>query len=456
MVKHLKEVEGSVLEVMGLRGRMSCQTDSISFKPFFVYGLLTSLIALLIALLTRAGGLLTYVAISVSGLVCTLLLSVSLCQSKHIQVAVVSAWAARIALLVLFILSAWYSGKGAHYLRSGDATNYHEWAQSVIAGGEWELWGGLPAYTYIVAGIYMVFGPDPNVVNLVNMCLSLCLIPLASELGRRCGGRHAAIITAWLVALYPSLLLWSISGVKDVYITLATVLTAFMTTGLSAGQYKVADVIRFAVGAFMLIYLRLQFLLSLLLALGATVLLCTDRYRSSRGRWKWFASVAVVVVIGSLALLSPLGKSVLLQVSRLQQEEVWQHSQDIAFRGGSGISILANIPARFRWIAQFPFVVFAPFPWQWLTIGTGINRLIAVEMMAMYVLMAIVFRRRRVLRGNPIAKSLLIYAVSIAVAVSFSLPNLGSIHRYRLSAVVMMLPVAALALVSRRRGRVTS
>lgn len=438
-------------EVMGLRGRMLRKTDSSSFEPFLAYGLLTGFVALLIALMTRVDGLLAYVAISLSGLVCTLLLSVSLRQSKHVQVAVVSAFAARVALILLFILSAWYSGRGAFYLRSGDATNYHEWAQSVIATGNWQLWGGLPTYTYVVAWIYTIFGPDPTIIDLINMCVSLLTMPVASELGRRCGGRRAEIITAWLFAFHPSLLLWSVSGVKDVWIVLGCILTASMITGLAVGQYRFSDLVEFAVGACMLAYLRFQFLLSLLLAVGATVFLLASRHSIKN----WPRLLLTLAVIASLVLLSPPGRDALLRVARLQEEDAWQGAQAIAFEGGSGILVLANIPARYRWVAQFPFVLFAPFPWQWLTVGTGIGRLVAVEMIAMYILMVMMLLRRRVLRKNAVAKSLLMYAMAIALAVSFSLPNLGSIHRYRLSAGIMMLPVAAHVLVSRRKQAAT-
>ena len=42
---------------------------------------------------------------------------------------------------------------------------------------------------------------------------------------------------------------------------------------------------------------------------------------------------------------------------------------------------------------------------------------------------------------NSVSKSLIIWALSIALAVSFSLPNLGSIHRYRVSATVVVIPL---------------
>lgn len=434
------------VSLLGDRNR----TASSWLNSLLTYGLPGSVLVLVIVSMTPQDGVLMYSAISLSGLFLSLTLSVSLRQGRHIQIAVIAAFLIRVSLLVLLILRAWYSGHSAHYLRAGDATKYHEWACYVVETADWRLWGALPTYTYIVASLYRMFGPDPNIIDLVNMCLGLMLVPLVSELGRRCGGRRAGIASAWLVALYPSLILWSISGVKDVWLVLGTVLTAYMTTSLASGQCRISDTVKFSIGAPLLVYLRFQFLLSLLLAVGATMFV-----RGSRSRRPRPVLILVFAVLGSLTLLSPLGRSALANVVRLQEEEAWQAAQSQALTGASGIPALAGIPAKARWIAQFPFVVLAPFPWQWPTISSGINRLVALEMMIHYVLMSMLVLRRHVWRDDATANALISYAAAIALAVSFSLPNLGSIHRYRVSAAVMILPVAAQALAMYRTRRPT-
>lgn len=414
------------------------------------YLVITCCSALTVFVLTLSGRALLYSTLAVCGLMLALALSVVLRQSGWVRLAVFCAFLVRICLIVAFVVLSTSRGGAARYLRSGDATSYHEWAQYVVGSGDWRLWGGLPTYTYMIAAIYRAFGPDPNVVDLVNVGVSLLVIVFVSELGRRCGGRRAGIVSAWLVALHPSLALWSISGVKDVWIVLGAVLSVFLATGLAAGRCRTSDVVKYAVGAPILVYLRFQLVLSLVLALGLTVFLYTGRSAVER-----LALVLAFLVIGSLTLFSPLGQSALLMAVRLQEEDTWQRSQDIALAGGSGIPFLSRIPGKFRWIAQFPFVILAPFPWQWISIGSGVNRLAAIEMLAWYVIVALLLAKRRLWQGDPVAGALFAFAVSIALAVSFSLPNLGSIHRYRVAGMVMILPVAARVIVMKRRDGVT-
>lgn len=149
--------------------------------------------------------------------------------------------------------------------------------------------------------------------------------------------------------------------------------------------------------------------------------------------------------------MSPVGQRAVNLVGRSLQEDSWEGAQATALSGGSGIALLSRVPARARWIAQLPYVLLAPFPWQWMTVGSGINRLVSLEMALWYLFIAGMLARKRVWMDNSVSKSLIIWALSIALAVSFSLPNLGSIHRYRVSATVVVIPLMSQVLVASRK-----
>ena len=399
-----------------------------------------------VTLTTNRG--LTYCAISLAGILVAVLVSLSMRQARYVQYAVVAGFIIRVLVLALLILDAWSTTGEAYYLRGGDAANYHTWAQVIISTGQVGLGGTAIPFSHVVAGIYRIFGPDPNIVDLLNLCVSLLLIPLVAELGTRCGGRQAGVISGWLVCLHPSLVLWSISGVKDVWIVLGAVLVAFMITSMAAGKHRLSDSLKLAVGALLLVWLRYQLVLSLVLALGATAVSCSRGYMR-RGS-KLFLTLAVVIAV-VLTIMSPVGQRAVNLVGRSLQEDSWEGAQATALSGGSGIALLSRVPARARWIAQLPYVLLAPFPWQWMTVGSGINRLVSLEMALWYLFIAGMLARKRVWMDNSVSKSLIIWALSIALAVSFSLPNLGSIHRYRVSATVVVIPLMSQVLVASRK-----
>ena len=150
-----------------------------------------------------------------------------------------------------------------------------------------------------------------------------------------------------------------------------------MITSMAAGKHRLSDSLKLAVGALLLVWLRYQLVLSLVLALGATAVSCSRGYMM-RGS-KLFLTLAVVIAV-VLTIMSPVGQRAVNLVGRSLQEDSWEGAQATALSGGSGIALLSRVPARARWIAQLPYVLLAPFPWQWMTVGSGINRLVSLEM----------------------------------------------------------------------------
>ena len=72
-----------------------------------------------------------------------------------------------------------------------------------------------------------------NIPQLFNLGSSVLIVPLIYKLGNRVGGKNAGIAAAILWSLYPSSILWSISLLKDMFITLGMVLFLFLVLGIS-------------------------------------------------------------------------------------------------------------------------------------------------------------------------------------------------------------------------------
>ena len=118
-----------------------------------------------------------------------------------------------------------------------------------------------------------------------------------------------------------------------------------------------------------------------------------------------------------------------------------ERTNEIALAGGSGIEFVTVLPPAIRWIAQLPFSIFAPFPWQWLSFSQAIYYLTALEMIIWYILYYFIWKNRKFILKSNTGKIILLSSFSIFIAVSFSLPNIGSIYRYRLAALTLLLPL---------------
>jgi len=369
-------------------------------------------------------------------------------RPRKLTAVIFLAWVFRIALLALLTAQSQRSGTGVYYLRSGDAAAYHRLAQSVLETDSWAVWGNLPSYTYVVAAMYKIFGPDPNVANILNIGISLIIVPYIYELGRECGGSRAGLVAAVAYSIYPSMILWSVSMVKDVWIVLAVVICARATASISRGQSYARDSVGLVVGCGLLAFFRYQYVLIVPVGLLLSIALSGKRHRRAI-----LASVVVALVMMLFVSMSAIGIRATELVTESLEEGSWLTSQELALAGGSGISALSGVPARYRWIAQLPFVILAPFPWKWLTTGRGINRLSGLETAMMYVCYYVIVAGRRRWAGDASSGALIAYAFAVYLAVSFSLPNLGSIYRYRIAGNVLLLPVAIAVLVRWKGGK---
>ena len=137
-------------------------------------------------------------------------LSVLFNHPKRIIYIIFFALSLRLTIFILLKLYSYHIGLDGFFPGDVDAYAYHNDAVKAINSHSWmqALEGNL-SYTYFVAFIYNLFGPDMNIVQLINMSASVLVIPLIYELADRVGGRKVAMMAVWLWSIFPSAIFWS-------------------------------------------------------------------------------------------------------------------------------------------------------------------------------------------------------------------------------------------------------
>lgn len=93
---------------------------------------------------------------------------------------------------------------------------------------------GWNAYLYAIGGFYYLFGFSPVSVKWINALLGALLGPAVFLLGRACfRSLGTARCAALLTAFFPSLVLWSLSNMKEPLLTLVTLLLLLLLSRLS-------------------------------------------------------------------------------------------------------------------------------------------------------------------------------------------------------------------------------
>jgi tetratricopeptide (TPR) repeat protein len=118
-----------------------------------------------------------------------------------------------------------------------DSAEYDRWARE-IAAGDW-LGSGVffqaPLYPYLVAVLYLLFGPHADAVYLTQIACAVAGCYALYRAGRLMAGEGAALAAAALAAVYGPFIFYDVQLLKE---SLAVDVTAFLLWALAAARQQ--------------------------------------------------------------------------------------------------------------------------------------------------------------------------------------------------------------------------
>lgn len=327
---------------------------------------------------------------------------------------------------------------------------------------------GKHGYVYCIGLFYYLFGFSPCAVKLINCLLGSGMAVLVFLLGQRCFGTVPAQWAGVLTAVFPSLILWSATNLKDIPLTFFTLLVLFLYSRLTQtrdGRSRLF-LLLLLLGSLSVHTTFRSAVLSYLLAgslLAAHVLVRLYRAHPLR------TTVGILVLLATgigLSFLEPVGY-------RIRQVLIVPFNWNVGFVTTSGSSY-TYLPAqfyegRYRWewaeTGRMDAVIllgmaravlhylFEPFPWKISNTFHLFSYPQSVVWYALFpfVLIGIIQGVRR----NPEKTFPLILTAVVFVAAG-SLPNgnIGTVFRMRdmVTPLFLILGCAGLHEVARRRS----
>ena len=215
-------------------------------------------------------------------------------------------------------------------------------------------------YEYMNAVAIRLLGEPQWALVVLNSFAALWTVLVAYVLARACFGRLAAKGTAVLVALFPSMILWSVLNIRDAIATLGVTILVYMAVRLH-GRPRLSDVAFLAIGLIALSAIRDYMGVLVLggLGLGMAASFRPDRVGSTLG----IGIVLMLVLVFSLQQGGILGteslENPLESASRFRSG--LQADAGSAF--GEGFEIDTPGQALRYLPVGLTFFLFAPFPW---------------------------------------------------------------------------------------------
>lgn len=369
------------------------------------------------------------------------------------------------ALLVrMFVGLAIFSFHAQEFF-GGDAFTYDFYGNAQMLGWEGDKYyldiaerfttgiGSGWGMVYLVGAIYEIVGRNMLAVQFVNSVFGAAtavVIFLCSQHVFR--NMRVARIAGLAVAFYPSLVLWSSQALKDGPIVFSLVLAILAT--LKLGEKLSAKYIIVLIGALIaLLSLRFYVFYMLCLAVGGAFVIGMQTITA-----KSFARQFVAIMVIGVALtyfgvsrfattqFEQYGNLRRIQVSRLDlarsAESGFGKDIDVSTTGGA----LSTVPIGFI------YLIFAPFPWQIVSLRQSITLPEMVIWWASFPLLvlgfwfAIKYRLRMI---SPI----LIFTTMLTFSYSVVQGNVGTAYRQRAQLLVFYFIFVAVGFVLMQEKR---
>lgn len=198
-------------------------------------------------------------------------------------------------------------------------------------------------FLWLETAVFYIFGPQVLIVKVLNVAFMNTLLIFLFDVARRIFSRPAALVSSVLVAVYPSVALWSVLNLKD---ALTLMLTAIALWSLV--RFRDAPAWRWLVTSFGAIVVvesvrpYIFFALALLVPISVTVALVRTL------SWRRAAPYVTLSVIASMLLLAqsrgvglgPLGTGML---AALEEKRAWMGADArTAIDQGAGRAVIVK------------------------------------------------------------------------------------------------------------------
>jgi 4-amino-4-deoxy-L-arabinose transferase-like glycosyltransferase len=301
-----------------------------------------------------------------------------------------------------------------------------------------------PGFIYLIGALNYVFGRYRVVASYFNCLLGTFIVFLVYQLTTRFFHSMVARRAALLVALMPSMILWSSVALKDVMVTACIIIS--LSSCVSLKERVTIQAFLGTVLPLVLIQLT-RFYITYFVAFSVVLALVLDRgIGMLTGIYK--QAFIVAAAVGLFALLG-LSDRTGQDAEYFNLETASSYRRGMATTARSGFAQDADVSTPTKAAAFLPIgmanMLFAPFPWQM----TSLRALIAAPETILWwclfpaTLRGLIFAiRRRFAQVSP----LVIFAATLTPAYSLIHGNVGSAFRQRAQILVFLFIFSAVGM----------
>jgi hypothetical protein len=309
---------------------------------------------------------------------------------------------------------------------------------------------GLPYfYTNLGSLVYAIVGRSPLILSSISVLAGVYCVVLVWKLSIEVwGAQRAAKKSAWLVAIYPILILYSSVTMREVFITLLFLygmlnvvlwsktrkiihafiaLMAFSLQVLLHPGLAVAGVLFIGL---MLLYYNKRFFASLIINSSINV--------PSFLVMMFCLLLGLYISIYSTSLVDAIGYKSWLRMDTLVERASIMYTGEAAYPSW----LIADTPMQFflLLVPKLFYYLFSPFLWDISKFSHFLGMLDGVVFIMLFLL---IYSHRKYITSNPQAFTLLVFVIFVSLVFTIAVGNFGTGLRHRSKILPIVIIIAA-------------
>jgi 4-amino-4-deoxy-L-arabinose transferase-like glycosyltransferase len=363
-----------------------------------------------------------------------------------------------IALLVRVILATVINVGNMENFFGGDANTYDLFGKSLLQSWYGDVYhaaryagfiksgAGAWGMLYVVAGVYAVIGENLYAIQLINASVGAATAIVVYYVAQTLFSNvRVSRLAAFLVAFFPSLILWSSQALKDGLIILALALAILATLRLME-KITVVYVLVLTLCLLGLLSLRFYIFYMMVAAVIGSFVIGMKAMNAQSFIQRFFAIGLMGIAFTWFGVLRYAGT----QFSRYADLKTIQMSRTDQANAGSGFGKDVDVGTTEGALTAIPiglvYLLFAPFPWDMATLRQSITlpeMLIwwtAFPLLVLGLWFALKHRLRQV-------APIVIFTTMLTIAYSVFQGNVGTAYRQRSQLLVFYFIFVAVGAV---------
>jgi hypothetical protein len=314
---------------------------------------------------------------------------------------------------------------------------------SFVGGGAGSGWG----MVYFVAAVYGLIGRNLLAIQFVNSVLGAATAVVIFLCAKQVFNNfRVASVAAIGVAFYPSLVLWSSQGLKDGPIVFFLALSILATLRLGEKlSFKYLALL--VCSLFSLLSLRFYVFYMIAIAIGGAFVIGMQRLTAI----SFLRQFLIMIILGLALTYLGITRYANVQLEQFGSLERVQRSRlDAATSAKSGFAKDVDVSTTQGALNTIPvgllYLLFAPFPWQFVSLRQSITlpeMIVWWASFPLFVLGVWFSIRYRLRQISPI----LIFTVMLSLAYSVFQGNIGTAYRQRAQLLVFYFIFVAVGYV---------